>query len=1114
VIQDSTSEQLSHNAFVGRERELAELRAGLGDVIAGRGRLFLMSGEPGIGKTRLAEEISNDASACGIRVLWGRCWEGGGAPAYWPLIQILRAAVGDRVSEQLQTLLGPNATEIARLIPEIKTSLPAPEPPQATTDSESARFLLFDSVATLLKNFARTGSLLVVVDDLHDADQPSLEMLRFIARTIKDVPLLIVGTYREAEVRNSPELGKLLGDLLREGRSLPLVGLSKAEVGELIARRTGRVVDEGLVADLYRATDGNALYVEGVVRLLESYRTAIDRRRFKIPDGVRESIRRQLAALSGEANSLLSIAAVIGTEFDTRLLERVSHCVTEEVVERLDEAIRIGVLRSTAPGFAGQQFSHALIREVLYDDLAANRRFELHRRIGTAIEEQHKEDLKPHLAALAYHFRAGRVAKKAIEYSIAAGEADYRIFAYEEASHSWQAALGLMEEHNIAPESRAPLLERLATLMYITDPSDPKGIEYLARALKIYEELGRTESAALVHSRMGVAFSSRSAGRNPAKAMEHYRKAEVILGKSSDSRRKATLYTGMAMAALQLLCIDDGLAWSRAAMSICERLGNDEIWVNAASAQALLLHRQGRLALAVKLVDEASNRADRLLTAPYAYNPAWNSAEMRLSLLDPTSAPFWLLRELANPRLAHVTTPRLILLGSLLQAYVDSGDLAQARRVWEEEDLSHSVGGVHWLVATGEFERAETSLAQHLERTRSRGTRDEECERTGDLARVRQILGDLEGAEKLGRIAVEMAKPNVIQELWSGSFLARIYGEMGCPGQAPQLLIRCREILGNGEDWRGLAGAVVRAEAVVAAAEGRYQDAEKQFEKAVEIFRRYHVPFEEAEAFYCYGRALYALGQHNRANQKLHAAIAIYRRCGAGEQWLKRAEAARGPAHALRRLSSEGTELQTLEVSEAVFRREGDYWTLTYHGKTSRLKDAKGFHYLANLLARPGKEIRALDLVVLNGGASAEAVEIAQAREVTRSQTVARDLGHAGEVLDAQTKAAYKRRLTELRQKLEDARELGDEEHAGEAEEEINALARELKSAVGLSGRTRRAASSSERARVAVTKAIRFALGKISKNDAELSKLLTATIRTGTVCSYRPPAGFPVRWRL
>jgi len=152
-------------AFVGRERELAELRAALDEAIAGHGRLFLLSGEPGIGKTRLAEEISRDAAARGMRVVWDRCWEGGGAPAYWPFIQILRACVEGLDAEHLKALLGSGASEIARLIPELKLSLPSLEETKATTDSESARFRLFDAVATLLKNVARIGPLLVVIDD-------------------------------------------------------------------------------------------------------------------------------------------------------------------------------------------------------------------------------------------------------------------------------------------------------------------------------------------------------------------------------------------------------------------------------------------------------------------------------------------------------------------------------------------------------------------------------------------------------------------------------------------------------------------------------------------------------------------------------------------------------------------------------------------------------------------------------------------------------------------------------------------------------------------------------------------------------------------------------------
>ena len=295
----------SQNAFVGRERELAELRAGLDDVSASHGRLFLLSGEPGIGKTRLAEEISRDAAVRGIRVVWGRCWEGGGAPAYWPLIQILRACLEGLDAEHLKALLGSGASEIARLIPQLKLSLPSLEEAKTATGSESARFRLFDAVATLLKNVARTGPLLIVVDDLHDADQPSLQMLRFIARATKEARILIIGTYRDAEVRQSPELGKLIGDLIREGQTVSIAGLSQAEVGAFIERGSAKKADDKLVSDLYHATNGNPLFVDGVVRLLAAEgkleRTGFDSSAFKIPDGVRGSIRRPIGCAFGRS---------------------------------------------------------------------------------------------------------------------------------------------------------------------------------------------------------------------------------------------------------------------------------------------------------------------------------------------------------------------------------------------------------------------------------------------------------------------------------------------------------------------------------------------------------------------------------------------------------------------------------------------------------------------------------------------------------------------------------------------------------------------------------------------------------------------------------------------
>jgi DNA-binding winged helix-turn-helix (wHTH) protein len=281
--------------MVGRERELAELLAALEGGADSHGRLFLISGEPGIGKTRLADELAAHARARGVRVAWGRCWKGGSVPAYWPWIQIIRASLTvepEKRPLQLESDVAPSiARDVAQIVPELHpASLETPKPSAtAKLDPQQAQFRLFDSVTSLLKNFARSRAMLIVLDDLHDGDQASLMMLRFVAREIADSSILLVGTYRDVEVRRSRVLGKLIGELSREARSIPLGGLSEAEVAKLVESIAGRTPDTKLVSRLYAATDGNPLFVGGIVRNLIADGNVEHWERPMVPSGFRKA---------------------------------------------------------------------------------------------------------------------------------------------------------------------------------------------------------------------------------------------------------------------------------------------------------------------------------------------------------------------------------------------------------------------------------------------------------------------------------------------------------------------------------------------------------------------------------------------------------------------------------------------------------------------------------------------------------------------------------------------------------------------------------------------------------------------------------------------------------
>jgi pimeloyl-ACP methyl ester carboxylesterase len=338
--------------------------------------------------------------------------------------------------------------------------------------------------------------------------------------------------------------------------------------------------------------------------------------------------------------------------------------------------------------------------------------------------------------------------------------------------------------------------------------------------------------------------------------------------------------------------------------------------------------------------------------------------------------------------------------------------------------------------------------------------------------------------------------------------LAPAGAECGSPGDAIAELERCREILAAGEDGRGLAGLVARAEAVAAAARGSWRESEAAFIKAAESFRRHGMVWQEARTFQSWGSALRAGADRRAAIEKLDMAIEIYRRHGATQSSSDSVEGDLAHTNGGSDASAAQTgNLQGPASARAVFRREGDYWTVSWRGNVVRLKDAKGLHYIAYLLSNPGRQVLACEL------AAAGTAPGNQRASIDPGGTAA-DLGDAGALLDAKAREQYRRRIGELREELAEAVQLNDTWRAARLRSELEALRDQIVAAVGLGGRNRKAASHTERARLMVTKAIKAAIAKIRASDSSLARHLATSIKTGRCCAYDPGLVGSISWHL
>jgi len=437
--------QAAWAGLVGRSDVLAQLRRAVEDAAGGRGRLVLLTGEAGIGKTSVAAQAAADADGRGTRVVWGWGWQGEGAPAWWPWVQVLRSLVAQ---DPRLGRVAAGASSLARLLPE----LPGAAAPPATPDepaTAAARFRLLDEVTSVLLAAAEDRPLMVVLEDLQWADPPSLQLLDFLARRLPAARVLVLATWRDLDTPPDDQLAPLLADLAAGSTVVPLRALSEDEVAQLVAGMLGGRPEPALVADLRRRTGGNPFFVQQVTRLLLAQTgtggPGLDAPA-GIPFGVREAVRRRLARLGPACVELVTTAAVAGPEFTAALLTRVTGAPPDAVRDLLEEAARAHVLAGPTGPLRPWRFAHDLFREVVLDGLDGQARARLHLRVGRALEAERDTGGVPP-AQLASHFaQAGAEGEdEAIRYgALAAAEATRRL-AHEEAARQWARALEVLD---------------------------------------------------------------------------------------------------------------------------------------------------------------------------------------------------------------------------------------------------------------------------------------------------------------------------------------------------------------------------------------------------------------------------------------------------------------------------------------------------------------------------------------------------------------------------------------------------------------------------------------------------------------------------------------------
>ncbi|HVH41653.1 MAG TPA: AAA family ATPase [Labilithrix sp.] len=1070
--------------LIGRGRELAGLDEMLTRASQGRGSMRVVSGEAGVGKTRLADEAAERAAGLGFRVSWGRAWETGGAPTYWPWTEALRATAEE--SDLPPALRG--------LVGDARAA--AIEGTRA--DPASDRFELFDAVATFLRSSAKRGPLLIVLDDLHAADLPTLELLAFVARGLRTArtAIAIVATWRDAEARVMPR-AEVITRIAREAEMIALKPLSNEDVAEVVRHELGRF-DAVLAGALFELTDGNPLFLHETLHALSAHRGDLDSLRdVAVTGGVGAVVRQRLAGACEELRPLLELAATFGREIPLDSFAAAAERSVDAARSALEEATTRGLLlRRSEDRWA---FSHVLVREAFYRELTTDRRRVLHATIAAALQRGRTQEptqgqpsddgdrrsiqANTALATLAHHQLAAAPdvdPRIAVRTAHAAADRARAQLAYEEAQALLERALAACETFGVAAEHRAEIV--LALGWACTEAGGfERGRALFREATAIARRLGDAKllaRAALGQGGQYVLAEIRS------ELVEVLQEALAALGDREDTdvvRLRARVLARLAAALTPSSVPEEPLALARQALAMTETETDPrtriDVGVGVGAALGDFARPAERISVNERLLRDARTGNDRVL-------------ELRA------------LTRLGCDHLERGDVASSAAAIDLRAALADS--LGHARYRWQTPLLR----SMHAMVE-GRFDDCEVLI--RTARTLASECGDPNAERCVAMHRFCMLFFAGRGEELRQQLpetirATDALPDGVTIRHWMTAMTGIRTGENERAADALRAL-------GTGKVMTARLSRALLAECAVACGArdlvGWLYASFEPDEDAMTAFG----PF----AFVCgppiactLAQAAYVLGRVDEARALAERGLAIAKAmiAPAPEVW---AHLVLGEVSGKREsllLAKEGADRFGMGVVAARARaalgtatsappparspmtfalaKDGSDWVVTSATASFRVKDVRGMAMIARLVTNAGRELHAID--VATDFASGEAI----------------DLGDAGEVLDARAKDAYKARIKDLREDLEEAEARNDAGTATRLRAELEALTSQIAGAIGLGGRERRSGAAAERARVTVQRRIREAIRKIGEQDADLGRYLDWTIRTGTFCAYEP----------